>query len=127
VDLETALEFGKGTAWLRTGTHLGPPKDPYIAISHVWSDGTGVGVKTAGSVNSCLFDFFADLAKNLGCTAVWWDALSIPTEPKARSKAFNKMHANYANAKYTVVHDNYLLDFEWKDNGSPCLALALSR
>ncbi|GAB1314546.1 hypothetical protein MFIFM68171_04756 [Madurella fahalii] len=126
--LETALELGKGTAWLCTGKSpkLGGPKDRYIAISHVWSDDTGVGVKDPGTVNACLFKFFAGIAHELGCKAVWWDALSIPYEPKARNKALNMMHANYANAEYTVVHDNYLLNFPLSDDGGPCLALVLS-
>lgn len=124
--LETALEMGKSTAWLCKSTALSGPNDPYIAISHVWSDGTGVGVKNAGTVNKCLFRFFEGIAAELKCKAVWWDAISIPKEPKARSKALNKMHGNYANAQYTVVHDKYLLRFPWKEDGSPCLALVLS-
>ncbi|EHK40494.1 hypothetical protein TRIATDRAFT_185877, partial [Trichoderma atroviride IMI 206040] len=47
-------------------------------------------------------------------------------EPRARSKALNQMHANYANARYTVVHDSYLINFPWSDDGSPCLAIVLS-
>jgi tetratricopeptide (TPR) repeat protein len=124
--LETSLEIGKGTAWSTIGPYLSRPNESYIAISHVWSDGTGVGVKNAGCVNKCLFDFFAEVAKALNCTGIWWDALSIPQESKARSKALNRMHANYANAATTVVHDNYLINFEWRDDGSPCLALVLS-
>jgi tetratricopeptide (TPR) repeat protein len=124
--LETALELGKSTAWLCNTVRLSMPSDPYIAISHVWSDGTGVGAKNPGSVNRCLFEFFAGIATRLDCKAVWWDALSIPQEATARSKALNKMHYNYANAKCTLVHDSFLLDFEWKDDGSPCIALVLS-
>ncbi|KAF8852654.1 hypothetical protein BDZ45DRAFT_678153 [Acephala macrosclerotiorum] len=127
--LETALELGGSMAWLcnSSSTHaLSSRRDPYIAISHVWSDGTGVGIKNAGIVNSCLSNFFASIARRLDCKAVWWDALSIPVEPKARTKALSLLHGNYANAAYTVVHDLYLLNFEWRDDGSPCLALILS-
>jgi tetratricopeptide (TPR) repeat protein len=124
--LETCLELGKPTSWQCTGTRLSTPKDKYIAISHVWSDGTGVGAKNPGSVNKCLFEFFSDIAEKLDCKAVWWDALSIPQEADARSKSLKKMHWNYAHAECTVVHDNYLVNFEWKDDGSPCLALVLS-
>lgn len=124
--LERALELGNRTSWLCEGAKLSGSHDPYIAISHVWSDGTGVGLKEAGTVNSCLFKFFADIADQLDCNAVWWDALSIPSESKARSKALNMMHRNYANAEHTVVHDTSLLNFPWKDDGSPCLALVLS-
>ncbi|KAL7956781.1 hypothetical protein V8C34DRAFT_325910 [Trichoderma compactum] len=124
--LETAIEPGKSTAWLCRSRQLSKLKDPYIAISQVWSDGTGVGVQDAGTVNSCLFDFFTEIAKDLECKAVWWDAISIPSERKARSKAIGQMHRNYSNARYTIVHDRLLLDIPWKDDGSPCLALVLS-
>jgi hypothetical protein len=36
------------------------------------------------------------------------------------------MLTNYRNAKYTVVNDKYLLNFPWKDDGSPCLGLVSS-
>ncbi|KAK4224278.1 hypothetical protein QBC38DRAFT_515408 [Podospora fimiseda] len=124
--LETALELGKSTAWMLNSPKLSGPGVPYVAISHVWSDGTGIGLQDAGTVNSCLFDYFADIAAKLDCRGIWWDALSIPVQPKARSKALNMMHANYANADYTVVHDTYLVNFPWKDDGSPCIALVLS-
>ncbi|KAL7928854.1 hypothetical protein V8C35DRAFT_332409 [Trichoderma chlorosporum] len=124
--LETAIELGKSTAWLCRSRQLSKLKDPYIAISHVWSDGTGVGVKDSGTVNSCLFDFFTEIAEDMKCKAVWWDAISIPLERKARSKAIGQMHRNYSNARYTIVHDRLLLDIPWRDDGSPCLALVLS-
>ncbi|KAI0543572.1 hypothetical protein F4679DRAFT_568226 [Xylaria curta] len=124
--LETSLGLGRGSAWSYLNGRISKPSDPYIAISHVWSDGTGVGEKTPGTVSKCLFEYFADIAKDLGCTAVWWDAISIPQEPKARSKALNRLHFNYAKAYCTVVHDRYLLDFPWDDKGGPCLALVLS-
>ncbi|KAF4944249.1 hypothetical protein FGADI_12825 [Fusarium gaditjirri] len=136
--LATNIEVDKSTAWIcnqprpkSVEASAAAPKlngvgKEYIAISHVWSDGTGVGVKPAGSVNTCLYDFFAGLALRLGCKALWWDAISIPQEFKARHKALNTMHMNYALAKYTVVHDTYLMNFPWSDDGSPCLALVLS-
>ncbi|KAG8668363.1 hypothetical protein FPOAC1_007742 [Fusarium poae] len=128
--LATNIEVGKSTAWVCNTSKASPQlnfnnKD-YIAISHVWSDGTGVGVKNAGTVNKCLYDFFEQTAIRLDCGALWWDAISIPQELKARMKAMKDMHSNYTNAKYTVVHDSYLLNFPWSDDGSPCLALVLS-
>jgi hypothetical protein len=42
----------------------------YIVISHVWSNGTGVGIKQSGYVNSCLFSYFADVAKSLDCDSL---------------------------------------------------------
>ncbi|KAK1573283.1 uncharacterized protein LY79DRAFT_697870 [Colletotrichum navitas] len=56
----------------------------YMAISHVWSDGTGVGAKPAGQVNKCLYENFAKIALDLGCDGVWWDSICMPTDRKAR-------------------------------------------
>ncbi|KAF3936357.1 hypothetical protein ABW20_dc0104203 [Dactylellina cionopaga] len=99
---------------------------PYITISHVWSDGTGVGLSPAGQVNSCLFNYFARMARRLDCAAIWWDTISIPLEPRLRKVAINKMHDHYSHAKCTLLHDRYLTEFEWADDGSPCLAVILS-
>ncbi|KAI3324923.1 hypothetical protein HD806DRAFT_459442 [Xylariaceae sp. AK1471] len=105
------------------------PSDDYVAISHVWSDGTGVGMKSgAGTVNACLFEYFSEIAKRdeVACNGVWWDAISIPTERHAKAIAMDSMLENYENAKVTVVHDQDLVEFEWKDDGSPAVAMVLS-
>ncbi|KAI1632232.1 hypothetical protein F4809DRAFT_656676 [Biscogniauxia mediterranea] len=105
------------------------PSDDYVAISHVWSDGTGVGMKSgAGVVNACLFEYFSEIAKQNGisCNGIWWDAISIPTERHARAIAMDSMLENYENAKVTIVHDQDLVEFEWKDDGSPAVAMVLS-
>ncbi|RYO99772.1 hypothetical protein DL766_001475 [Monosporascus sp. MC13-8B] len=125
-DLIEALELGTGTAWSRRSPVLAATDDAYIAISHVWSDGTGVGRKEQGTVNSCLIDYFTRIAESLHCEGIWWDALSIPLKPEARSKALSQMNRNYANAQYTVVHDRYLLGIPFTDPATACLALVLS-
>jgi hypothetical protein len=121
--LGPVVERGEGTAWFKDGARLGEANEPYIAISHVWSDGTG----GRGSVNPCLFKHFANLADTLHhCVAIWWDALSIPLDNETRNKALTEMHNNYANAACTVVHDLYLLGLKWTDPGTACLAIVLS-
>lgn len=124
--LEESLANNRSTAW-----SLGKPPsicqgEPYVALSHVWSDGTGIGPEKAGLVNSCLSNYFTRIVERLQCAGIWWDTISIPTEPNARRKAINAMHGNYANASCTVVHDRYLLQFDWAGDGSPCLAIVLS-
>ena len=114
------------TAWTLDGMSLVARKRSFIAVSHVWSDGTGAGAWKAGQVNKCLWDFWVDIAGVLRCNGVWWDTVCIPRDKAARSIALNKMHYNYTAAKYTVVHDLYLAGIEWKDDGSPCIALVLS-
>ena len=114
------------TAWALDGISLVAKGKSYLAVSHVWSDGTGAGAWQAGQVNSCLWDFFKGIASSHGCDGVWWDTVCIPQDKAARSTALNNMHRNYTAAEYTVVHDLYLVDIEWKDDGSPCIALVLS-
>jgi len=101
-------------------------RTPYMAVSHVWSDGTGIGAQAPGKVNKCLFEYMANITKRVGCEAIWWDTISIPTDETARREAINQMHMNYSRAKCTVVHDQYLLDYQWADDGSPCVALVFS-
>ncbi|KAK4225838.1 putative kinesin light chain [Podospora fimiseda] len=128
-DVVDAFERGMGTAWSCRNPQkpkLAHTDDPYIAISHVWSDGTGVGLKSKGTVNRCLFDFFGRIADSLGCEGIWWDTLCIPLEPKARSKALSQMNRNYQDATYTVVHDLYLLNIPFTDAATACLAVVLS-
>ncbi|KAI0158321.1 hypothetical protein GGR57DRAFT_510491 [Xylariaceae sp. FL1272] len=98
----------------------------YMAISHVWSDGTGVGLKSPGRVNGCLYQFFEGIARELGCEGLWWDAISIPTERSARAMAIERMLDNYEKASITLVHDQELVNFPWKDDGTPAIALVLS-
>ena len=127
--VEHAVWSGESTAWSLDRTRTLSPGERYAAISHVWSDGTGVGVEWGNDkdkVNTCLYDYLASVVANERCDGIWWDTISLPMEPDARKKAISNMHLNYASAVCTVVHDRYLLDVEWREDGTPCLALVLS-
>ncbi|KAK6339419.1 hypothetical protein TWF718_008838 [Orbilia javanica] len=124
--LKVSIESGGGTVWSVDAPFRVLQDAKYIAISHVWADGTGIGLEPAGLVNTCLFEYFAKIARTLECRGIWWDTISIPTDPKLRSAAINDMHNNYSQAQYTVLHDKYLSNFEWAEDGSPCLAVILS-
>ena len=125
--VEALKDPAKTTAWALDGKSLVARGTSYLAVSHVWSDGTGAGKWEAGHVNKCLWQFFVDQATRLECVGVWWDAVCIPRDKAARSIALNNMHDNYKFAKYTMVHDLYLAGVEWEsDDGSPCIALVLS-
>ncbi|KAK7965766.1 uncharacterized protein PG986_000043 [Apiospora aurea] len=118
-------------AWrvrMPNGTGLCDEGDSYMAISHVWADGTGVGMKQIGRMNRCLWQYFRDIAISSGieCQGIWWDAISIPTDRDLRRKAIDSMLANYEMAKVTLVHDQQLADTEWKEDGSPAVAIILS-
>lgn len=130
--LDNAALNNTPTAWTSQGIKaknhslVDSAHDSYMAISHVWSDGTGVGLKKPGVVNECLIDFFMSIAKDLQCGGIWWDAICIPIDRSARRKAMDNMISNYTYASVTLVHDTSLVNFGWKDDGSPCVALVLS-
>lgn len=98
----------------------------YVAISHVWSDGTGIGVKAQGVVNTCLVEYFQRIAKRLGCEGIWWDTISVPRGRRLRELSVGRMHEYYEHAKCIIVHDAELLKTPWSDDGLPLIALALS-
>lgn len=49
---------------------LADEKTDFIAISHVWSDGTGKGTQKHGDVNSCLVNYWVDIARSLNCEGI---------------------------------------------------------
>jgi len=124
--LVPAVEKGNQTAWSKNEKRLILPRESYVALSHVWSDGTGVGREDQGSTNGCLWKYFASIATTLKCDGIWWDAISVPLDPKVRGLALSRMHTNYADAKCTVVHDRFLLELEWESPENACLALVMS-
>jgi Heterokaryon incompatibility protein (HET) len=114
------------TAWALDGCSVLSRGQSYMAISHVWADGTGVGTGMRGRVNKCLYVFFANIARELKCDGIWWDTVCLPTEGKARAKAINNMHLYYSNATCTLVHDLYLSQIRWTDAESACFAIVMS-
>ena len=124
--LDISARAGRSTAWHLNGNSVTLPNQSYMAVSHVWSDGTGAGAWPDGQVNRCLYGFFASIARQLGCNGIWWDTICIPREKKARAKAISSMHENYENAKATLVHDCFLRDLEWIDAEAACLAIVMS-
>jgi len=106
--LNMAAEKGKPTAWDLNGKSMIQPPRNFMAISHVWSDGTGTGTQLGGQVNKCLYSFFSGIAKQFQCEGIWWDTICIPNDKAARSKAINKIQSNYEDARITLVHDCYL-------------------
>ncbi|KAF3171227.1 hypothetical protein EYR41_009508 [Orbilia oligospora] len=112
------------TAWTLEANPK-PQAEDYLAISHVWANGTGVG-EHPGRINECLFLLFKEFAEKLNCRGIWWDTISLPSNKNKKIKCLQIMHQNYKRAKHTVVYDLELADFLWSDDGRPCLALVLS-
>jgi hypothetical protein len=63
-NLEGPALAGKPTAWKLNERSIIEPMQPFMAISHVWADGTGTGPWQAGKVNECLYNFFRQSQNN---------------------------------------------------------------
>ncbi|KAJ6083694.1 hypothetical protein N7467_007829 [Penicillium canescens] len=125
VILERAARDGKLTAWNLAGDSMLESPQPYMAISHVWSDGTGTGAWNDGDVNECLYTFFQDIAKQFQYVGIWWDTLCIPREKAARSQAIQNIQNSYEHARVTLVHDCFLRNWRW-DPETACFAILMS-
>ncbi|GAM43281.1 hypothetical protein TCE0_047r17968 [Talaromyces pinophilus] len=124
--LEEAANTGKSTVWSLDGKSMVEPPVPFMAVSHVWSDGTGTGAWPGGEVNRCLYTFFEDIATQFQCDGIWWDTICIPKEKAARTKAIQKIQRNYQDARITLVHDCFLRNWEWVDAEAACFAILMS-
>jgi ankyrin repeat protein len=115
------------TAWQLHGRRMVRlSNQSFMAISHVWSDGTGAGMRPSDGVNICLYQFFSHLARTLKCDGIWWDSICVPSDRVARAKAINNMHLNYGKAAYTLVHDCFLRDTEFDNPEAACIAIIMS-
>lgn len=101
------------------------PKSTYVAISHVWSDGTGVGLREPGRVKECLYRGFAIVAAGYGYKGFWWDTICVPRDRRAKDVMLKNMHLNYKYAAFTLVHE-YLCQFPRRQDGTPAIGLVLS-
>lgn len=122
--LERAANAETSTAWKLDGLSMVEPHEGIMAVSHVWSDGTGAGLES--SVNECLYHFFKGIAEQFLCKGIWWDTICMPAEKGARNKAINKIQRNYEDARITLVHDSFLRDWDWVDAETACFAIIMS-
>jgi hypothetical protein len=96
--LAQAVKSRKLTAWTLDGSAILEHPRPFMAISHVWSDGTGTGTWPSKQVNECLYGYFKGTAERFQCEGIWWDTLCVPQDRNVRSEALNIMHHNYEYA-----------------------------
>ncbi|KAJ5474418.1 hypothetical protein N7475_003984 [Penicillium sp. IBT 31633x] len=113
------------TAWSLKGDSILGPRRQYMAISHVWGDGTGTGAWKDGEVNECLYEFFRNIAQQFECEGIWWDTICIPRPKAARNKAIQKIQSSYEDARITLVHDCFLRSWTW-DPETACFAILMS-
>ena len=85
------------------------PHMPYLAVSHVWSD--GMGNPFGNSLPKCLLNWLSgcfDLMK-MASTPIWIDTLCCPiAPPKATHAAIALMRKTYADASCVLVIDAWL-------------------
>ena len=124
--LKEAAENRRSTVWSLDGMSMIDFPRPHMAISHVWSDGTGAGSWRDGEVNKCLYRFFRDIARRFQCEGIWWDTVCIPSEKAARNIAIQNIQSNYENARITLVHDRFLRNWTWIDAETACFAILMS-
>lgn len=85
--------------------------DPYIAFSHVWSD--GLGNPSTSAIPQCQFKRLSDFCLRVGEQNFWLDTLCVPLQPKdSRKAAIRLMRRTYENASKVVVLDKWLMQHE---------------
>jgi ankyrin repeat protein len=126
-DVAEAVQNEQLVVWnFRASPEVLKLNERYMAISHVWSDGTGAGNQLPGHVNSCLLDFFRGFAQKFECEGLWWDTICIPMTKDLREKALKDMHQNYKTAAVTLVHDCFLRECKWIDADTACFYIVMS-
>ena len=88
---------------------------PYIAISHVWSQ--GLGNRHNNTIWLCQLERLQQYANRLVPPAhrpvpMWIDTLCVPLEADARMEAIKTMDAVYQSALAVLVVDQTLIDFD---------------
>jgi hypothetical protein len=90
-------------------------KMPYVAISHVWSD--GLGNLQRNSLPECQFNRIRDLSRSSGLITpeielIWIDTLCIPPDSadsdNAQRAALQRMREVYEGATAVLVLDSWL-------------------
>jgi hypothetical protein len=84
------------------------PRPPYVAISHVWSE--GMGNPQQNCLPECTVRFIQARGQyGSGNAHFWIDTLCVPTHNKqAKNLAFQKMGQIYSRAEKVLVFDNSL-------------------
>jgi Heterokaryon incompatibility protein (HET) len=88
------------------------PVVPYVAFSHVWSQ--GLGNPDGNSLPKCQLLHLQNLANQIASqeghpVPFWIDTICVPIEPKYRKLAIKSMSQVYREAKYVIVLDTSLL------------------
>ncbi|THV03940.1 hypothetical protein K435DRAFT_747127 [Dendrothele bispora CBS 962.96] len=94
------MVFDNGTLVVNDSSQM-----PYVAISHVWSD--GMGSTTEVGIPKCQVEQLASLTHQLVTGgAFWMDALCIPERKDMRKRAIKLMAQTYREAHAVLVIDS---------------------
>lgn len=78
---------------------------PYVAISHVWVDGSG-STTEVGLPLCQVWSLSVLMSGVLPPGAFWIDALCVPKDPSTRKSALKMMGKAYRDAEFVLVRDN---------------------
>ncbi len=90
---------------------------PFVAVSHVWSDGLGnvntnalplCQVKRLRSQAAALFQDSGNFMEESSSVNIWIDTLCVPLEDKGRRLALSQLGKAYADAEFILVLDDEL-------------------
>lgn len=106
----------------RHGQFCTNPKEGFVALSHVWSQGLGADDDNRGLHNSLLTQVF-DRIEPLNLRWMWTDSLAIPggkrtlnlLEEELKGTLINAMANIYKQAKYVVILDALCLRLDSVD------------
>lgn len=102
------------------------PNLPYIAFSHIWSD--GLGSCTEDGLPQCQVQALCNMAVEVGKTTLFWiDSLCVPKDNQSRKLAISQMAKTYRQAHATIVLDDRIKQYSaWNTKEEIMLALASS-
>ena len=101
-------------------------KQTFVAISHVWAEGTGNAYENA--LQCCIMEDIEKCVRQLPWQEdekgflIWIDTLCVPVGPPAlKTLALNRMRVPYERADHVLVLDSHLRSLE--SSGLSCIEL----
>jgi hypothetical protein len=116
----------------RSGSFCVNPKEGFVALSHVWSQGLGADDDNRGLGRDLLHQVF-DKVESLGIKWVWTDSLAIPggkraldfVEEELKGALINAMANIYREARMVLVFDALCLRLNSTDPAQVAIMLSL--
>jgi hypothetical protein len=124
--LNEAVKRGGLTAWQLNGRSIIKANQKFMAISHVWSDGTGTRAWDGLKINRCLYHFLERSPENSIAREYGGTRSAFPITKNYAQKPLINMHRNYEKAEITLIHDCFLRNLKWVNNETACFAIAIS-